>query len=410
MNRRKLFNTIRRILAGIIAPFIPVARWRRKVRLNLLSLRPLADPYCWLKLRFGKRRSPSVLIVEPNKCHAVVLPGLARHFADLSYDVSVLAIAPVIESDVFAKVPNDERISIYALCTILIENVLKNAQKLFDVVVLSSTACYFGAGTDDKLYIDYLGFVPSGGKKLLLLEHDLRDAAAPREKNFLNNNQMFVLTGYAHTPKALTVSTHYFGNINVTPKNRDTVRFITVGSMDASCRSGSLLLDAVGKLHEKGITDFCITVVGSGKLDGIPTEHRRYFELKGKLDYPQMYAEMEAADFFLALLDPNDERHDAYRTVKTTGSKLLVLGFRKPFVVNELFAEAYGFDGRNAVIYSGNELAEAMRRAVEMDAGEYDQMQRKLGGFADDIRNESLKNLRLALSVTENIDSSKKAA
>ena len=409
MNRRKVFPALRRFLAWMAALFVPFKKRRKLLRHNLLEMRPFTDRRTWNRLIARKSNKKRALIVEPNAYHAVLLPGLAALFADLSFDVTVLTLPSNHEQNAFARVPN--RPELCSLPPSLIAKYLKEHAGGYDAVLLTTTVWTQVSPGRLPPYIDYFNLRAEARRNFLLLEHELNDVAKLGEEEFLRRNRLVALTAFPGAPDALAVCPHYFGDIAVTPKNHGVTRFIIVGSMDAQCRNGKLLLDAVQNLHEKNVRNFEIVVVGSGRFIVNPSELRRYFVLRGPLDFPDMYDEMERADFFLALLDPTDDKHLPYRTAKTTGSRLLVLGFRKPFVINELFAAPYEFDERNAVVYSGNELAAAMERAVNMDENGYTQMQNELGELAEAVRQRSSANLRRALGETVSMnDNDVKAA
>ena len=391
-----LFKRLKKLLG-----FYALRGYFRWLFYNLVEMRPIADHRTWNRLLAVDRTGKSVLIVEPNDYHAVVLPGLAAYFDGLSYNVTILSRPANIESSAFARVPSAKRPLFCALPPSLMAKYLKKHSNDYDVVVMASSVWEAVAPGRSTPYIDYLGIRPIAERNFLLMEHDLRDVNTHGDENFSQRNRLLALTAFPNAPKALAVLPLNFGNVTITPKNHEITRFIIVGRMTSYCRNVNLLLDAVRKLHENNVRNFEIILVGEGRLDIQPPELRQYFVLRGPLRYAEMYGEMERADFFLALLDPADDKHLPYRTHKTTGSRLLVLGFCKPFVVNELFAAPYEFDESNAVIYSGNELAEAMERAVKMDENTYKQMQDELARQAETVRRQSMDNLRLAIDSIE---------
>ena len=107
-----------------------------------------------------------------------------------------------------------------------------------------------------------------------------------------------------------------------------------------------------------------------------------------------MYKEMEKADFFLPLLDPSNEWHRRYLNETTTGSRQLILGFLKPCLINEEFANAYDFNQNNSIIYQQNNLLNAMKAAININSEEYEKLQKNLNLLAQNIYKESLQNLK----------------
>jgi len=107
---------------------------------------------------------------------------------------------------------------------------------------------------------------------------------------------------------------------------------------------------------------------------------------------------MEKADFFLTLLDPENKENRKYLSESSTGSAQLILGFIKPCLINEEFANAYKFNENNAITYKHNNLAEAMQAAILLKAYEYKKMQSELKILADNVYTESLNNLKTTIN------------
>ncbi len=191
------------------------------------------------------------------------------------------------------------------------------------------------------------------------------------------------------------VNPHYFGNVSITTKNSGIVNFITIGAMRSKRRNTRLLTEAVIALSEIGITNYKITVIGRGSLRGVPRHLRKYFDIKGKLNFFSLYEELEKSDFFLTLLDPDNPSHDRYITTGTSGSFQLIYGFVKPCLIAEKFARRNGFDESNSIIYSKNDnLSQAMSDAIHMRQNAYVEMQQELKKQAKKLYEESLKNLK----------------
>src|SRR5699024_1247453 len=111
--------------------------------------------------------------------------------------------------------------------------------------------------------------------------------------------------------------------------------------------------------------------------------------------YPTLYSEVNNADFFLPLLDPENPDHDRYIKDGTSGSFQLIYGFAKPCLINKKFAGVHGFDSENSIVYEKNsDLPQAMADAINMSKEEYENKQTKLKELASDIYKKSLENLR----------------
>ena len=111
-----------------------------------------------------------------------------------------------------------------------------------------------------------------------------------------------------------------------------------------------------------------------------------------------MYKELEKADFFLTLLDPDNSEHDRYITTGTSGSFQLIYGFAKPCLINKKFAALHGFNEENSIIYEKNsDFTEALKKAIDMSANDYNSMQNSLKIYADNLYQTSLKDLKEVL-------------
>ena len=104
-----------------------------------------------------------------------------------------------------------------------------------------------------------------------------------------------------------------------------------------------------------------------------------------------MYRNLEDADFFLPLLDP--EKQKAYLRYCTTGSRQLILGFHLVSLMQKEFADHYGFSSRNTIVYD-NDFAGAIKHSLTMSNEEYQQMKLDLERVRKDVEVASLNNLR----------------
>lgn len=107
---------------------------------------------------------------------------------------------------------------------------------------------------------------------------------------------------------SVVVNPHYFGEVKLTPKNSDIVNFVTVGAIQGKKKNNDLIINSVKELHEKGIRNFKITVIGKGHLKKLPKELQQYFDIKGRLPFDKMYDEIEKADFLITSYDRDQTR------------------------------------------------------------------------------------------------------
>ena len=334
-------------------------------------------------------RDNTFLIWEPcSYSHAEIVPGFAKYLLDLGYHVSVLLNPDRYEEGLFSRFEH-ANISYNKLTRIETKKFFKNAKLKKVQGILVTTV---GKLCDRVHYNDvYSNFNKSLNKsKLLLVEHGIKSSvdAGTWNENYITLRKM----DYKNA-KTSVVNPHYFGNIKITPKNTDIVKFITIGAIQTKKKNNDLIINAVKKLYDSGFRNFKVTVVGKGNMRGIPEELVDYFDIVGRASFDRMYEEIEKADFLLTSY--NDKHHSRYKTWSTSGNFQLSYGFLKPCVIIESFAPINGFNDSNSIIYkSDSEYADAMKRCIEMSQKEYKQIQDNLKNYTDELYSESIKTLK----------------
>ena len=195
--------------------------------------------------------------------------------------------------------------------------------------------------------------------------------------------------------QSVVINPHYFGIVKNNNKKNDVVNFISVGALRAKRNNANIIVNAVKKLHEKGITNFKVTVVGKGHIRDLPKELRKYFDIKGRLGFKDMYNEIEKADYILTSYDDKNEKHRRYVTTGTSGSFQLSYGFNKPIIIIRSFADINGLDEGNSIFYNSPECYdEAMQRAISISDEEYKLLKENLKKRSDYVYNKSLNNFK----------------
>jgi hypothetical protein len=345
---------------------------------------------------FARRVSPWIsentfFVWEPcTYSHAEIVPGYVKYLLDLGFDVSLFIEPKRLDEGLLCRF-TDPRITVNRMSqgTVLRyfkENGLSNAK---GILITSARKI----GQKDSYHSEHTLFANrSKEQKLLLVEHDVRRAT---DHGAVTPDTITLKRIRYKNAATLAVNPHYFGDVRITAKNTDTVRFITIGAMRPKKRNTTILIDAVAELHRQGVTNFKVTVIGRGSLGPIPAQLRQYFDVLGRVDFARMYAELEGADFFLSLLDPTNVAHDRYLTTGTSGSFQLIYGFAKPCLIAERFAEPNGFNSENSIVYTGNDhLTASMIDAMKMTPTEYQAKQQALQTMAQTLYAESLANLR----------------
>ncbi|MDI9611450.1 MAG: hypothetical protein QM330_00050 [Acidobacteriota bacterium] len=338
---------------------------------------------------FLKRKQPypppetdrdTFLVWEPcSRNHAEVVPGFTKYLLDLGYRVSILITPERIDEGLFSRFGKNENVRLNrlpqkAIRALLLENGIGNAK---GILITTMT------GKIDT------GKIPlAQGQKILRVSHDVKeDAAAIDEKTITLHRVDY------NGLKTVIVNPHYFGDIAPAAKN-SVVDFITVGALRGKRRNTAPLVRAVRKLVDANIRNFKITVVGKGGMRNLPREIKPYFNIRGRLDFSELYDHLGRADFYLPLLDPENPDHERYITTGTSGSFQLIYGFRKPPLIAAKFAPLRGLNRRNSLVYEdGSRLADAMATAICMTPREYAAMQKELDEYAQELYRESLANL-----------------
>lgn len=361
---------------------------RKKVQntLSLLSLKSLLN---LARFCFTSVRGNSVLLVEPNDCHAEVGVGYAKYLLDLGYNVDVLMSEKNVKEHPFKRIET-KQIKLFSFCPIFLKYFF-NKDKIKKYKFIFVTSSRFLLTYDYSKIIslkDKIGFWPKGQSKTLIVEHDITDIPLFNLQEFDKNKQIVTLGKFS---KGIYVNPHYFGTCKKHKKNKATT-FIVVGGINPEQKNHRLLIDAVDIICQHGY--HCkINVIGRGRLNDIPNKFRNYFNLKGFLSFPKMYEQVETADFFLPLLDCNNSQHNRYITTGVTGSAQLIYGFNIPCLIQQKFADFYGFNDKNSLIYE-EDLASLMIKAIEMSEEEYQDKKKNLKILSDSIYEQSLQNLR----------------
>jgi hypothetical protein len=351
--------------------------------------------YCTYLEKYFAKKAPFIdentfLVWEPcSKSHGEVVPGYVKYLSDLGYKVSVLVSPTRYKEGLFSRFDDENvfynNMSQKEIHKYFKNNTLKNAK---GILVTTVGKLSNGEDYDDA----YNTFKKDNDKqKILLVEHEIKHTF---DYNTLKEEIITLRQVDYKDAKTVVINPHYFGAVNITPKN-ETTNFVSVGAIRAKKKNNQLIIDSVKELHNKDITNFKVTVIGKGNLSGVPKEIKKYFDIKGRLNFADMYKEIEKADFFLTSYNKDEERHIRYITTGTSGNFQLIYGFAKPCLIIKSFAPINGLDDKNSIVYDKNsDYAEAMQKAIEMTQDEYKIMQNNLKDYADKLYRVSLENMR----------------
>jgi hypothetical protein len=343
---------------------------------------------------FFKPPEKSVLILEPHRYHGEILPGFAKYFHDLDYNITVCCRYHVYTDDPFCRCQFTVRrfcMTLFGMRKILRSRLMSN----YDFVLITSHYVSLDEWRYYGSYLKLLGGLPKSRHDLFVIEHYDNDYDS---ETLALQCRFFALTA-RNLPDGNSMpmlNPHYFGKFTLHTLSSQKRIFITVGRViNRQNRNFIELWDALYKLAE--YKNFEVWVIGNVKDTALAEKLPAQVRLLGRLTFAQMYDAMDKADFFLPLLDPHNPLHQRYLTGCTSGSKQLVLGFNIIPVMHSKFAKCYDFTDDNAILHEDQKLFEAMHRALQMTPDEYHMKQTSLAQLREQVYNVSLANLQKAI-------------
>jgi hypothetical protein len=158
-------------------------------------------------------------------------------------------------------------------------------------------------------------------------------------------------------------------------------------------------------LHKENF-NFEIIVTGrdsSFNSNSISANISNYFIFNHHVSYSELYQLVDNSDYIIILLSPDNKYDEKYKTKKVTGNYQLSLGFNKPCLINNEFADYYDFNSQNSLIYNDINLYSAMKKAILMNNTEYKKIQHNLQIKTKEVYNISINNVKRAI---ENLNDS----
>ena len=258
------------------------------------------------------------VVWEPcSESHSEVVPGYVKYLLDLGYSVSVIVNPAHYKSGLFSRFKHSN-----IFLNKLSRKAAKDYFKHADLSKLKGILVTTAGKLCDNIHFEqaYKHFNKSlDRKKLFLVEHDAKfavDAGTWNEKIITLRKLNY------QGAKSCVVNPHHFGEMKITPKNDKITNFVMVGKLGIGQSDNAVIVEAASELLKQGVKNFKITVVGKGRLDDLPPELAEYVDIKGRLSFTDMFAELEKADFLLTSY--NDEQHSFYRTTGASGNFQLV--------------------------------------------------------------------------------------
>ena len=223
--------------------------------------------------------------------------------------------------------------------------------------IFFSTSVYWNHFTQSR-YLEKLGFIPKSKNGILFIEHNINLQLSEEEDQYVKQYRLFTLLGFSKTQM---LNPHYFGIIKpyaLKYYKTKIVKFIIIGGLNKDCKNHKLLISSALKLVSTGINHFSITIIGKGAYElEIPKKLINIIKLYDRMPFSFMYEKYNQAKFCLAGFDYNNKYQRRYLTSTVSGILQLVLGFRKPILINKKFARKYNLSSHNSILYNSNNLS-----------------------------------------------------
>lgn len=365
--------------------------------LNFIKNQELLAPL--VKEEVGNKKT--VLILEPNGCHSILLPSISYYFLSLGYNIHVATSSQNVALEPFCNCnfPKDRFkcfvINVSNVFYSLFIDILLKYDYIFLTTPMYGTSC----NVLDHLLKEYV--TACHKNNLLYLEHHLnRFAEHPELERFIDSHRVFMLNEFSLKNKKINeLYLTYIGKIQQQPKNKKTT-FISVGRQEPNVKDLLSMYDACRTLLNENYKNFHIILVGKvSESFFIPEDLKEYITITGPLSYPKMILELERSDFLLYLLNSQNKVHRRYKDECVSGSVALMYGANKPAIIEEEFASSYSLNNTNAIVYEENELWEGMKKAILMSSEQYKKLQRNLLHLKEVKEKNTIKYIEEALNV-----------
>lgn len=350
------------------------------------------------KMRSIETDEKTVLILEPNAYHGIILAGYIEYFLRLGFAVHLLVNQKLaLENPLCRLTGNFTEIS-FSGKRFLISRILKSRLMIrYKKILITSSICY---GFSPPIVMHDVMNESCRGKTILV-EHDLRNILGADESFFLKRGQVWTLIERRLPDGELVpmVCPHFFGAVRPAENHVGIVKFVSVGVVNDKYKNMAALERAMIGLIEQGISNFKVTVIGQiSKGAYLPADERviNHFDYKGRLGFEEMFRELEEAQFILFLIDPGIEMYPDYLENLVSGAVLLSLGFTIIPILYKELGQRYGFTESCSIQYT-DDLTTAMSSAARLDADGWRRMHDALKDLSKRIYSRSMETVKESL-------------
>ncbi|MBO4491313.1 MAG: hypothetical protein J5944_08140 [Lentisphaeria bacterium] len=339
----------------------------------------------------------SILMVEPNAQHGEILPGIFSCLEKAGWHVDLFIRHKNDKADPFCQCP--KKPEIYPCSSFLMKRRLKRKEmKKYEYVFLT-TELFSREGFVNQFYWDWLGFMPSGNCGTLIMLHYTGEENMKKIRNIMNDRvHVFSLREHPEIPMLCPV---FFGSHPLKRERREGTRRILIAGWKPP-DVWKKFYQAAREFLSANPRTCRFYIVGRLYPPEIPEDLRESMEFLFDLPFRDFYRLTSEMDYILAMLDPSSEEQRHYLSGVTSGIRQLSIGMNVPLIVEERFAEEYGFTCQNAVIYRENML-DGLLKTIQQDEQEYDRIIEGLSLLANDIDLQSLSNFKEVMPASKRI-------
>lgn len=342
-----------------------------------------------------------------------VLPGLASYFLALGYCVDVLVHAQAYAEQPFHRM-SDSRLRIFPHSYFSLRKIVSQADfRHYELVVLTSSqyyACEEKTGAACS-FLRIFGSIPQGRLGCCVVEHNLDNVEAFHEQELLDSGRLITLWRFPGAgQKALVLnplhpacSTHGEHKPRQ-PEKTQPKRFLVLGELKAKRKNIELLFHTLSALQKTrpGSVNVCLAGDANSKVQAsVPENIRPLLDFSGRLSFPQLQACIEKTDFILPLLDSTRPEHQRYLNTGVSGIMQIIPYYCRPFLMDRVFADFYGFGPDAGIVYEPGDLLTAMQTALTLPDEACQAMRRTLNAYAHKAFSRSLHDLSNALKTFE---------
>ena len=352
-------------------------------------------------MRKNKLSIKKILSVEYNVAHDIITPSVYKYFTDLGYEVDFLLAETESKKrwDFFVRI--DDNIKTITANYDEMNKILTSKDiKEYDFIIFNTSFSFM----EDFKYPNIpileavyksTGKYPDSKWGFLTIPPHVSGFFGA-DSNLLKGGKysdMYVINhvGYNGLP---LLAANYFGDVKVTPKSDKNI-FLATGNIAPHQKNHKLLITAADKLDKEGLSNFKIIINGSGEKLDIPQHLIKYFEFVGDNKPDKLFEIIEKSDFIAALLDSSVEwQRNQYGHGTCSCALMYSLGFSKPLLIEDYFTVNYGLNNDNSIIYEGQNLYTAMKKAILMSKENYSELQNQVKAHSDYLSEKTLKDMK----------------